>query len=82
MNAHVEKQEKTDLNLNMSLYDINKQVISQLPDLDQNGIVEAKTLISEYAIGNYFMLLCREIIIIPYLLLKMLKQTTQNSQTK
>ena len=61
MNAHIEKQEKTDLNLNMSLDDMNKQVVSQLSDLDQNGIIEAKTLISEYAIGNYFMLLCRDI---------------------
>ena len=36
------KQAEIDAGLNMNMYDINKQIISQLPDMDNDTINEKK----------------------------------------
>lgn len=53
---------KNDLNL--SIYDLNKQIISQLPSLDEDGMTKAYTIIDEYVHNTnskYFMLLCKDL---------------------
>ena len=55
---------KTNGNLSLSAYEINKQVISQLPPLSAEELIEKKILIREFMINTqnkYFMLLCRDI---------------------
>lgn len=51
--------------INMSLYEINQSLISQLPAYDENKIEDLKTRInnweSKYFEENFYMLLCREI---------------------
>ena len=50
--------------ISMNLYDINKQVISQLPDLDADELQSKRQLINNYCTKNantFYMLLCREI---------------------
>lgn len=52
-----------DVNLGMSLYDLNKQAIAQLPCLNEEGMISAKKTINDYGNtinNNFYMLLCRE----------------------
>ena len=57
---------KIENNLQMQLYDMNKQIISQLPALNEEGIKEAKQIIKDYVYSkehedDYYMLLCHEL---------------------
>ena len=57
------KKVKMDGNIEMSLYDMNKQIMFQMPELNEEKIVAAKNLIKEYDItfeSKYYMLLCNE----------------------
>lgn len=57
------KKAKMNGNIEMSLYDMNKQIMFQMPELDEEKIVAAKNLIKEYDItfeSKYYMLLCNE----------------------
>lgn len=48
----------------MTLYEINKQIIAQMPALTSEQIAEKKQLLKNYQLHNvnwYFMLLCKEI---------------------
>ena len=52
--------------LNMSLYEMNKQIVSQMPKLNEEGLKEAKQIIRDYVYGevhqdDYYMLLCHEL---------------------
>ena len=50
-----------DLGIDVKGYEINKQIISQLPNLDKAGYQEAKRKIRHYINSNtntYYMLLC------------------------
>lgn len=57
--------EKAQGELKMSLFDINKQIISQQPTYDEAQIEEAKLKIFKFKLNNaeshYFMLLSRDI---------------------
>ena len=57
-------KEKKDKKIEVaSLYDLNKQVISQLPEMPQNKIQEQLAQIEKWFSkkeGKYFILLCRE----------------------
>ena len=49
--------------INVSLYDMNKQIISQLPVLNQEGKEEGKQLINSMIKdikSSYYMLLCKD----------------------
>ena len=65
MNCNIPKEEtKVSGNLQMNLYDLNKQIISQMPALDEDGIDLALMTIAAYIknTGNkYYMLLCKDI---------------------
>ena len=53
-----------DMNLGMTTYDLNKQIISQLPALDVDGIQKARTDITNFfdeIKQQYYMLLSRDI---------------------
>ena len=53
----------SDANLNLSLYDLNKNIISQLEPLDLNGIGEKMSLFKDFynkTNNNHYMLLCKE----------------------
>ena len=57
------KKVKMDGNIEMSLYDMNKQIMFQMPELSEEKIVEAKELIKTYhqnIANKYYMLLCNE----------------------
>lgn len=78
MKANYESQKaeaKAAGSLNLSLYDLNKQVIAQLPDLTPEEIELKAGLIFEYVAkhGNYYMLLGRDI---NYYTLFVRKETT------
>jgi hypothetical protein len=48
----------------MSAYDLNKQIIAQLPELSQDSIQESKRRIRDFCDAHnatYYMLLCREL---------------------
>ena len=48
----------------MNMYDINKQIISQLPAISEEKLQEAKKTVREYCTqikAEYYMLLCRDI---------------------
>ena len=50
--------------MEMTLYDFNKQVISQQKDLDEAGLAEGQETIREYIAATdntYYMLLCHDI---------------------
>ena len=54
----------SDIGLNMNLYDMNKQVVGQMPSMKNEDINKAMILISQYLTAQqneYYMLLCREI---------------------
>jgi len=56
----MEKDKKIEVG---TLYDLNKQVISQLPEMPQEQIQEQLVKIQKWFVesnGKYFMLLCRE----------------------
>ena len=52
-----------DINLGMTMYDLNKQIISQLPALDADGLDKAMKVLDMFVNEleqTYFMMLCRE----------------------
>ena len=62
MNCRLSKEEISGLQLN--LYDLNKQFISQIPDLDDDGIEVALMTVMAYmknTENKYYMLLCRDV---------------------
>lgn len=62
MNCRLPKEETSGLQLN--LYDLNKQFISQIPDLDDDGIEVALMTVMAYmknTENKYYMLLCRDV---------------------
>ena len=53
-----------DINIGMTSYDLNKQIISQMGILDEVALAKAFNDLDEYAANSdatYFMLLCRDI---------------------
>lgn len=65
MKSHLPENDKTvQGNLQMNLYDLNKQIISQMPVLDADGLERAVRIINDY-VGDteqtFYMLLCRDI---------------------
>ena len=66
MKAHIPEEEKivANGNIQMKLYDLNKQIISQMADLTNEDLKDSKNIITEYLQkqGNkFYMLLCRDI---------------------
>ena len=66
MNCHIPEKEQVAANghLQMDLYELNKQIISQLPILTQEEIENQKDLIVDYHNNNqgkYYMMLCNEL---------------------
>ena len=65
MKCHLPEEEtKANGTLQMNLYDLNKQIISQMAILSEEDLVDSKTLIRDYLReqNNYFyMLLCKEL---------------------
>ena len=64
-NKNIKNKIKGKGEVNMSLYEINQSIISQLPVYDESQIEDLKTRINEwenkYFEGHFYMLLCREI---------------------
>ncbi len=55
---------KGESDLGLTMYDINKQLVAQLPMLDQAGILEARENIQNFlneTNNHYYMLLCKDI---------------------
>ena len=55
---------KGETNLGMTMYDINKQIIAQMPALDEAGLIKAFEVLDNFIETleqNYFMMLCRDI---------------------
>lgn len=55
-----------DSNLNLSLYEVNKQIIAQMPTLSGTDLEEARLTLSHYVNGldhsdDYYMLLCYDL---------------------
>lgn len=65
MNSHIpEKEPKIAGNIQMNMYDLNKQLISQCPPLDKEQMYDARDIIDDYGKNTnnkYYMLLCRDI---------------------
>lgn len=65
MNCRIPKEEvKANGNLQMNLYDLNKQIISQMPALDEEGVERALMTVMDYiknTENKFYMLLCRDI---------------------
>ena len=65
MNCRIPKEEvKANGNLQMNLYDLNKQIISQMPALDEEGVERALMTVMAYiknTENKFYMLLCRDI---------------------
>ena len=65
MNCHLPKEEtKVSGNIQMNIYDLNKQLISQFACFGKEQMSEAKETINFYgkeANNEYYMLLCRDI---------------------
>jgi hypothetical protein len=65
MNCHLPKEEpKINGNIQMNMYDVNKQLISQFPPLDDEQLKASCDLITAFAKeknNTYQMLLCRDI---------------------
>lgn len=66
MNCHLPEEEKTvaNGNLQMNLYDLNKQIISQLPSLTEEQQDVAQNIIGDYIADldqEFYMLLGRDI---------------------
>ena len=65
MNCYLPEEEKPKINgeLQLNLYDLNKQIISQLPALKNEAIDEAIEKIKQYVKNmenTFYMLLCRD----------------------
>lgn len=59
---HVPDEQETQLAMNM--YDINKQIIGQMPKLTKDKLLEKKVLVRNFILktkNKYYMLLCRDI---------------------
>lgn len=55
---------KGETNLGMSIYDLNKQLIAQLPELTEEQLDDAGNLIKQYVedqANEFYMLLCRDL---------------------
>ena len=64
MNCHLPEEQRVNGNLQMNLYDMNKQIISQMPVLEGEAVDKAITTIKNYMVtmGHaFYMLLCRDI---------------------
>lgn len=64
MKCNLPKQEKANGNLQMNLYDLNKQIINQLADASVEDLESAKQTIADYyneCRGIYYMMLCNEL---------------------
>ena len=66
MKSHIPEEEMAvaNGNLQMNLYDLNKQVISQLPGLNSEQLYHARVMISDYMKDcghTFYMLLCRDV---------------------
>lgn len=65
MNCHIPEEEtQATGNLNMNLYDLNKQIVAQLPDLNKEDLISARDTIVAYynkTMGQYYMMLCNEL---------------------
>ena len=62
MKANYEEKAKVNGNLELSLYDINKQVVSQLPTLNKEELAEKYDLIDEFgSFKEWCMLLGKEV---------------------
>ena len=64
MKSHISEQPKLNGELQMNLYDVNKQIISQLPSLDEQQMEAAKKVIRDYIVNGaqeFYMLLGRDI---------------------
>lgn len=67
MKCHLPEEEQTQVsgNIEMNLYDLNKQIISQLPDLTLDEIIQKneKVVIPflNQIDSEYYMLLCNEL---------------------
>ena len=64
MNCHLPEKEEVNMQMNMSMYDINKQVISQMPCLTIEEFEGKREIFNEYhfsQFANYYMLLCNEL---------------------
>lgn len=64
MKCNLPKQEKANSNLQMNLYDLNKQIINQLADASAEDLESAKQTIADYyneCRGTYYMMLCNEL---------------------
>lgn len=62
MKANYEDKTKAQGELNLNLYDLNKQIIAQLPDYTDEDFTKAYTLIDEFGRGrSWCMLLGREV---------------------
>ena len=64
-NKNIKNKVKGKGEVNMSLYEINQGIISQLPAYDEEQIEDLKARInkweSKYFEGHFYMLLCRDI---------------------
>lgn len=64
MKCNLPKPEKAQGNLQMNLYDLNKQIISQLPSMTDEDLCSAIDIINTYkneSNEKYYMLLCNEL---------------------
>lgn len=62
MKANYENKTKAQGELQLNLYDLNKQIIAQLPDYTEDDFTKAYLLLDEYSKNkNWCMLLGREI---------------------
>ena len=65
MKCHMPEEEtKATGNLNMNLYDLNKQIVAQLSGLTEEQLTEKTGFIADYHAereADYYMLLCNEL---------------------
>lgn len=64
MNCHLPEEQKAEASLQMNMYDINKQLIAQMPCLTIEEFEGKREIINEYHFeqsANYYMLLCNEL---------------------
>jgi hypothetical protein len=62
VNGEWESVEAPKGELNMNVYDMNKSIVAQLPDISKKDLEAGKKKINQVASnGRYFMLLCNEL---------------------
>ena len=66
MNSHIPEEEKVvaNGNLQMNIYDLNKQIISQMATLSDEDLEDSRQLIRDYFQeheNEFYMLLCKDI---------------------